>query len=90
MENTWNIEKIDKFIRVERKDQTAMLNFAEELRSTKIGGNLNQNLNENPDDNYSRFAHLLNSAKEKHLQPKIVKYHKRIRIRIRISLFRKI
>ena len=53
-----------------------MLNFVEELRSMKICENLNQNVNKNPEDNYCKFARLVNSAKEKHLQPKIVKYNK--------------
>ena len=64
-------------IKIESKNQTAMLNFVEELRSMKICENLNQNVNENPEDHYCRFARSLNSAKEKHLQPKIVKYNKR-------------
>ena len=41
----------------------------------KICEHLNQNVNENPEDNYCRFARLVKSAKEKHLQPKIVKYN---------------
>ena len=68
---------MDKFIKIERKSQTAMVNFVEELRSMKICEHLNQNVNENSDDNYCRFARLLNSAKEKHLHPKIVKYNKK-------------
>ena len=64
---------MDKFIKIEHRNQTAMqCNFVEELRSMKICENLNQNMNENPDDYYCRFAPLLNRAKEKHLQPKIV------------------
>ena len=46
------------------------------MKSVKIDKNLNKNVNESTDDNYSRFVHLLNSAKEKHLQFKIVKYIK--------------
>ena len=42
----------------------------------KICEHLNQNVNENLEDNYCRFARLVNSAKEKHLQPKIVKDNK--------------
>ena len=38
---------------------------------------LNQNINESPEDNYNRFAHLVNSAREKHLSTKIVKYNKK-------------
>ena len=51
------IEKIHKFIRIERKNQ-------KELKSMKVGENLNQNMNENLDDNYCRFAHLLNNTKK--------------------------
>ena len=76
IENTTYIEKIDKFIKIEPKSQTAMVNFVEELRSMKICEHLNQNVNENLEDNYCRFARLVNSAKEKHLQPKIVKCNK--------------
>ena len=46
IENTTYIEKIDKFIKIERKFQTAMVNFVEELRSMKICEHLNQNVNE--------------------------------------------
>ena len=53
-----------------------MLNFVEKLRSMKICEHLNQNVNENQENIYCRFAGLVNSAKEKHLQPKIVKYNK--------------
>ena len=63
IKNTTYIEKIDKLIKIERKSQTAMVNFVEELRSIKICEHLNQNVNENPEDNYCRFARLVNSAK---------------------------
>ena len=75
IENTMYIEKFDICIKVEPKNQTAMLNFVEELRSMKICENLNQNVNETPEDNYCIFARLWNSAKER-FQPKIVKYNK--------------
>ena len=35
------IEKVDTFIKIERKNQTAMLNFVEELKLMKICENLN-------------------------------------------------
>ena len=76
IKNTTYIEKVYKFNKIERKSQTAMLNFVDKLRSMKICEHLNQNVNENPEDNYCRFVGLVNSAKEKHLQPKIVKYNK--------------
>ena len=43
----------------------------------KIYDKLNKNLNESPKDKYNRFAHVVNSAREKHLPTKIVKYSKK-------------
>ena len=48
IENTTYIEKIDKFIKIERKSQTAMVNFVEELRSMKICEHLNQKCERKP------------------------------------------
>ena len=36
IENTTYVKKIDKFVKIEHKNQTAMLNFFEELRSMKL------------------------------------------------------
>ena len=68
IENTTYNEEIDKYIKIERKNHTAMLNFVKELKSMKICENLNQNVN---------IPQVNNCAKEKHLQPKIVKYNKK-------------
>ena len=43
----------------------------------KIYDKLNQNISESPYDNYNRFANLVNSAREKHLPTKNVKYNKK-------------
>ena len=77
MEYTAFIKKIDKFIKVERNNKDSMQNFVDELRSMNIYEKLNQNINENPEDNYERFVHIVNNAREKHLQPIIVKYYKK-------------
>ena len=50
---------------MEHKSQTSIKNFVDELDSMKIYDKLNQNINESPEDNYNRFANLVNSAKEK-------------------------
>ena len=71
MEITAFFEKIDKFIKIDRNNQVTMQNFVDELRS------MNQNVNKNPEDNYERFIHTVNNAREKHLQLKIVKYNKK-------------
>ena len=77
IENTAYVEKHEKYIKVEHKSQTSIKNFVEELDSMKIYDKLNQNINESPEDNYNRFANLVNSAREKHLPTKIVKYNKK-------------
>ena len=38
---------------------------------------LNQNINDSPEDVYNIFAFLLNYARERHLQMKVVKYNKK-------------
>ena len=43
----------------------------------KIFDELNQNINDSPEDNYNKFASLLNHAREKHLSIKLVKYNKK-------------
>ena len=74
LENTAYVEKHEKYIKVEHKSQNYIKNFVDELDSMKIYHKLNQNINESPEDNYYRFANLVNSAREKHLPTKIVKY----------------
>ena len=62
---------------MEHKNQSSVKNLVDELESMKIYDKLNQNINESTEDNYNRFAHLVNSAREKHLSTKIVKYNKK-------------
>ena len=77
IENTAYVEKHEKYIKVEHISQTSIKNFVDELDSMKIYDKLNQNINESPEDNYNRFANLVNSAREKHLPTKMVKYNKK-------------
>ena len=76
IENTAYVVKREKYIKVDHKNQSYNKNFVDELESMKIYNKLNQNINESPEDNCNRFAHLVNSAREKHLPTKIVKYNK--------------
>ena len=62
---------------MEHKNQSSNKNFVDELESMKIYDKLIQNINESPEDNYKRFAHLVSSVREKHLSTKIVKYNKK-------------
>ena len=57
-------------MKVEHKSQTSIKNFVDELDSMKIYDKLNQNINGIPEDNYNRFANLVNSARKKHLPTK--------------------
>ena len=76
IENIEFIEKFDKLIKFEQKCEIAIQKFVE-LKSMKIFNELNQNINDIPEDNYNKFASLLNHAREKHLQIKFVKYNKK-------------
>ena len=77
IENIEFIEKFDKLIKIEQKGEIAIQKFVEELKSMKIFDELNQNINDSPEDNYNKFASLLNHAREKHLPIKLVKYNKK-------------
>ena len=77
IENSEFIEKFDKLIKIEQKGEIAIQKFVEELKSMNIFDELNQNINDSPEDNYNKFASLLNHAREKHLSIKLVKYNKK-------------
>ena len=62
IENIEFIEKFDKLIKIEQKGEIAIEKFVEELKSMKIFDELNQNINDSPEDNYNKFASLLNHA----------------------------
>ena len=65
IENIEFIEKFDKLIKIEQKGKNAIQKFVEELKSMKIFDELNQNINDSPEDNYNKFAFLLNHARKK-------------------------
>ena len=65
------IEKRNTFI------EDVDLNEATSDMEKTIYGKLNQDVNEIPEDHYERFVHIVNNAREKHLESKIVKYHKK-------------
>ena len=77
IENIEFIEKCDKLIKIEQRGEIAIQKFVEELKSMKIFDELNQNINNSPEDNYNKFASLLNHAREKQLPIKLVKYNKK-------------
>ena len=77
IENIAFMEKFDKLIKIEQKREIAIRKFIEELKSVKISDELNQNINDSPEDNYNKFASLLNHAREKNIPIKLVKYNKK-------------
>ena len=56
-----------KYINVETKDDISLNNFINELENLNIPGQLNSELNANPNNNYRIFSKAVNFAKEKHL-----------------------
>ena len=55
-----------------------MSNFAEELILLKIYDKLDQNIANDPNQNYEIFAKAINYARENHLPKKKVKYKKSV------------
>ena len=73
IENIACVKKFGKLVKIEQMGEVAIQKFIEELKSMKIFDELNQNINDSPEDHYNKFASLLNHAREKHLPIKLVK-----------------
>ena len=71
------LEKNNKFVTVETKDEHSMQNFVDELKQLNICDQVALHIDVNPTDNYQIFSQLLNYAKNKHLPTKTVKYNKK-------------
>ena len=69
-------QKIDKFIEIEKRDQS-MDNFIDELASLNILDKLDKGQNIDPNNNYELFAQLLKYAREKHIPRVKVRYQKK-------------
>ena len=83
MNFTWHknnsyIENVNKLVEIEKRDDTSMSIFAEELISLNIYDKLDQNIANDPNQNYEIFAEAINYAREKHLPKKKVKCKKSI------------
>ena len=72
--NNIYIEKVNKFVEIEKRDDASMSNFAEELISLNIYDKLDTNIANDPNQNYEKFAEAINYARQKHLPKKKVKY----------------
>ena len=69
------VEKVDRYIEIEKKDEKSLQSFINELKSLNIYDQFDSN--NNPEKNYNIFSSLLRTAREKHLPKKRVKYNKK-------------
>ena len=77
IENLSYIEKVPKFINIQKTDPISVDNFVNELREQNIYERMHQPLDTNPNDNYEIFITQFQLAKNKHLPIKRVRYQKR-------------
>ena len=77
IENLTYIEKVPKFINIQKTDPLSVDNFRNELREQNMYDRMHQPLDSNPNDNYEIFITLFQLAKNKHLPMKSVRYQKR-------------
>ena len=70
--------KVNKFIEVETRDERSMNNFVNELKEANIYDQLDKQLTGDTNANYELFNSLLNTAREKHLPKKRIKYQKKL------------
>ena len=75
IENITNIDKVSKYIEVERSDEISLQNFISDLKLLIIlYDELETKLHTNPETNYEIFTKLLKFLKDKHIPKKTVKY----------------
>ena len=75
--NNSYIEKVNKFIDIEKRDEHSMSKFVNELISLDICEKLDK-LNSDPNNNFEVLPQILKYAREKHLSKKKVKYQKKL------------
>ena len=76
-QNNSHIDKVNKFINIEKRDDSSMNKFVDELTSLNICDKLDKKLTSDPNNNYEILSGLLKYAREKHLPKKTVKYQKK-------------
>ena len=77
IENLSYIEKVPKFINIQKTDPFSVDNFINELREDNIYHRMHQPLDTDPNDIYEIFITHFQLAKDKHLPMKSVRYQKR-------------
>ena len=77
IENLSYIEKVPKFINIQKTDPLSVDNFINELRENNIYDRKHQPLDTNPNDSYEIFITHFQLAKDKQVPMKSVRYQKR-------------
>ena len=73
------IQKVPKFVEVEKVNSSSIKKFVEELENLNIYDDLNKSADSSLHFNYDTFINLVQYAKNKHISRKQVKYKKNIK-----------
>ena len=71
------IQKVPKFVEVEKVNSSSIKKSVEELENLNIYDDLNKSVDSSPHLNYDTFINLVQYAKNKHIPRKQVKYQKK-------------
>ena len=71
------MEKVPKFITIEKNNAASIQNFICEMKTLNIYDKLNKSIDSNPEVNYEIFLKSIKDVKNKCLPKKVVKYNKK-------------
>ena len=71
------IEKVPKFVEIEKTDANSLENFIQELNDMNIYDQLLKPIDSSPHENYDIFMKLIQDAKNLHFPKKTVKFNKK-------------
>ena len=71
------IEKVPKFVEIEKPDANSLENFIQELNDMNIYDQLLKPIDSSPHENYDIFMKLIQYAKNLHFPKKTVKFNKK-------------
>ena len=81
IDNIAKIDKVSKYIEVEKSDEISLQNFINKLKLLNIYYQLETKLHTNPESNCEIFTMLLKFVK-KHIPKKNVKYNKHLHMKL--------
>ena len=70
------IEKVPKFIRIEKNNAASIQNFIREMQTLNVYDELNKSIDSNPEHNYEVLLKSIKDVKDKCLPKNVVKYNK--------------